>query len=350
MMWKKRILTTRILLSLIVGFISLSATVSGQITGGMNETTVTRLGGNNFLAGTVFWPSGSPINTRTPVRLSSITGGDFSASTDDRGQFIFSGLPEGIYSVAIDGDNDFESIEQHVEIVQSRGRQTYTISIRLREKTKPNPKPAVLKVENAGVTKLANEYYSKAVELSAKKDHRGAIEQLKLAVAEYPQFGDAYNEMGVQYMQLNELNPADKALQEALRINSDAFEPLLNRGITLFRLKRYPDAEALLRLALGVQDTSYIAHYYLGRTLTSLEKYDDAEKSLNTAIALGGNGMKEGHRMLANLFINAGNDQRAIKELETYLELVPNAPDAENLRKALEQLKTPRPAAPHTKP
>ncbi|MFZ1699365.1 MAG: tetratricopeptide repeat protein [Pyrinomonadaceae bacterium] len=346
MMQKKRILSVQFLLSLTVCLIVLSADVSGQIAGGMNETTVTRLGGNNFLAGTVFWPSGTPINTRMPVRLSSPTGGDFTASTDDRGQFIFSGLPEGIYSVVIEGDKDFESVFQQVEIVQSRNRQTYTISIRLREKAKLDLKPAVIKVANAGVPKVAHEYYTKAIALSAKKDHRGAVEQLKLAIAEYPQFGDAYNEMGVQYMRLNELGLADQALQEALKIKPDAFEPLLNRGITLFRQQRYPDAEASLSSAVRVQDTSYIAHYYLGRTLTSLEKYDAAEKSLNTAIELGGIDMKEGHRMLANLFINSGNDKRAIEELETYLKLVPNAPDADKLRTAIEQLKTPRQTSP----
>src|SRR6266404_3662568 len=107
-----------------------------QIPGGMNETTATRLGGNNFLVGTVFWPSGGPIIFRMPVTLTPPITGDVIATTDDRGQFLFSGLNAGEYSVLIDGDRNYEPVSQRVEVAQSRSPspQTYTISIRLTAK------------------------------------------------------------------------------------------------------------------------------------------------------------------------------------------------------------------------
>ena len=333
-------------------FLIAALPVKTQIAGGMNETKSTRLGGTNYLAGTVFWPSGKPINTRMGIRLSSPTGGDFITTTDDRGQFIFSGLVAGDYSVVIDGERDFEPVSQNVAISEPRSsiRQTYTISIRLIEKLKRGVKPAVIDQASLAVPKPASEIFRKALDLSKNGDHRGAVEQLERAIAEYPAYFNAHNELGVQYLQLNELDKADEALKAAIMIKPDGFEALVNRGITLFRLKRYAGAETLLRAAIAVKDQSAVAHYYIGRTLISLGQFDAAENELNLAIKVGGDEMNEAHRMLANLFIAKGDDQRAIKELELYLKLVPEAPDAANLRKAIGQLKAPRPAASNPKP
>ena len=50
--------------------------------------------------------------------------------------------------------------------------------------------------------------------------------------------------------------------------------------------------------------------------------------------------MKEAHRTLAIIYNSRGDKKQAIVELEAYLKLNPTAPDAEQLRKALEQLKS----------
>ena len=60
--------TTRVLMRrtifLAIAIVYSAALVTAQITGGMNETTNTRHGGNNYIAGTVFAPDGFPIRTR----------------------------------------------------------------------------------------------------------------------------------------------------------------------------------------------------------------------------------------------------------------------------------------------
>lgn len=318
-----------------------------QIAGGMDGTN-TQWGGNHYIVGTVFGPSGRRIDTKIRLRLSSLGRSEMIAMTDDSGRFIFTRLPAGSYTVSIDDERDFEAVSQFVEISQSANSspQSYAISLRLVEKKKPIARPAVIRSENAGVSKTATAFYLKAKELAQLNDHKAAIEQLKLAIADYPAFLDAYNELGVQYMKLNELDKAVEALAAALKIKPNAFEPQLNLGIALFRLKKYAAAEASLRATIGLKDQSAVAHYYLGRTLTNLERYDDAEKELNEAILIGGTEMYEAHRMLATLFIAKGDDRRAIGSLETYLNLVPDARDAEDLRKVIVQLKTQRQGAP----
>jgi len=334
----------RILASLVSFILVLDLAPSAicQIAGGMTETTATRFGGTNYLAGTVFWPTGQPVNVRMSIRLSSQITGDVLASTDDRGQFVFSGLTAGDYTIVIDGEKDYVPVAQHIAIIESRTRikETYNMSIRLVEKVKPTTKPAVIDQVNLGIPKRATELYRKALDLSGANDHKGAIAQLKLAIAEYPEFLNAYNELGVQYLKTNELDKADEALVAALKIKPDAVDPLLNRGIVLFRTSRFAEAETVLSYALKLKDQSAVGHFYRGRTLAKLQRYSEAEKDLYSSIAMDGDGMKEAHRMLAMMFIDRDDYARAIDELETYLRLVPNAPDAGKLKQAVVQLKT----------
>ncbi|MBK8305382.1 MAG: hypothetical protein IPK98_19200 [Chloracidobacterium sp.] len=121
------------------------------------------------------------------------------------------------------------------------------------------------------------EFYENALKLAGTGDNKGAIVQLKLAIAEYPAFMLAYTEMGVQYLKLNELEKADEALHAALKIKPDAYEPLVNRGIVMFRSKQFVDAETLLRRALNAKEQSAVAHFYLGRTFVSVKRYDEAK-------------------------------------------------------------------------
>lgn len=320
------------------------AIANGQIAGGLTETTNARMGGNNYVVGTVFWPTGEPVNTRISIRLSTPEFGDVMTSTDDGGKFVFSGVGNGVYTLIIDGEPDFEPVREEVDIVRKRSAvpETYTLTIRLRDKIHRRTKaerPAVIKAADAAVPKLALKYYEKAAELARTRDHRGAIEQLKLAVKAYPRFVNAWNEIGVLYLRLNELDKADEALQAALKIKPDAYEPLINRGIALFRLTRFKDAEPILRDALKAKAESAVARYYLGRALHKMGRNDEAEAEFLALVKMSPGEFKEAHRLLAVIYLDAGLPQRVVEELEIYLRLVPSAADADELRKVIEACK-----------
>lgn len=329
---------------------------AGQIAGGLTETTNTRLGGNNYIVGTVYSPNGMPITTRMSIRLSTPTWGEIFATTDDAGKFVFSGVGSGVYTVVIDGEKEFEPVRQEVDIIRPRSAvpETYTMTIRLRalEHVKSKAKkPSVISASNAGVPRRAMDLYEKASQLAGTKDYKGAIAQLKLAVAEYPAFVNALNQIGVLYLRLNELDRADEALQAALKIKHDAYEPLINRSIALFRLARFKEAETVLRETLKANAESSVAYYYLGRTLNKMGRNDEAETAYLRCIKMSPDEFKEAHRLLALIYLERGATQRVIEELETYLRLVPTAVDADHLRKVIEQSKrSSTPTEPERKP
>lgn len=325
----------------VIGISLLAAVVSlSQIAGGMDETTRTDLGGRNFIAGTVFDPTGMPIHARIRIRLASLTSREVITTTDDYGKFIFSGLAPGSYTVNIDDDKDFQPMTQQIDIQNPRNAlpETYTISFRLIPKPTSQGRASVVSSKFAGVPQKAIDHYNEAIKLSRNQDTKGAIAELKTAIDIAPKFTAALTELGVQQLKSNDLEEADKSFAAALDVDADSFEATINRGIGLFRQKRYDDAQKFLRTALKLKDGSTVAHYYLGRTLMGIGKLDDAESELNVALKSGKETMVEVHRMLTQLYIQKAQYDKARQELETYLAANPNAPDIAHLREVLKQL------------
>jgi tetratricopeptide (TPR) repeat protein len=270
-----------------------------------------------------------------------MTRGDRIFTTNKNGSFAFRGLPSGSYTIVIEKEADYKPVSQTVDIIQFRGSpaQTYTVNIRLEFADRTKAEPAVVNAALMGIPKKALTHYNTAIELSKKNDRQGAIAELKLAIAEHPTFTQAFNDLGVQYLKLNQLEDADAAFQSALKIDPESFPALINRGIANFMMKRYGESVPLLRKALKKDEQSAVGHYFLGQSLANLGLFDDAEKELLSAVQLGKEEMKEAHRILAIIYSAKGAKKKAADELETYLKLAPTTPDAEKLKDQIRKLR-----------
>jgi tetratricopeptide (TPR) repeat protein len=303
--------------------------------------TDTGLGGGNAITGTILLPNGQRLQRRVTIRLQTMTKGDRVTTTDEYGKFAFRGLINGEYQIIIDKEKEFEPYRQSVDIRQFRGTppQVYNLNIRLNAKEEIKPKPGVLNAELANVPERALAHFNTATEQAKKNEHQAAIEELKLAIKEYPTFMLALNELGVQYLKLNQPQNADEAFQAALKIDPDAFPALINRGIANVMMERYGEAVPILRKALKKNDQSAVGHYFLGQALANLGLFNDAEKELLASLTLGKEEMKEAHRILAIIYSARGDKKQAADHLEEYLKLAPNVADAEKLREKIRQLR-----------
>jgi tetratricopeptide (TPR) repeat protein len=301
----------------------------------------TGLGGANAITGTVL-AAGQRAERRISVRLQTSTRGDRVTTTDDSGSFAFRGLPSGDYTIVIDKEKDFEPYYYPITVIQVRGfpPQLYNLSVRLTLKAAAQPKPGIVIAPLASLPDRAQTMYGKALDLAKAGDHKAAIEQLSQLTAEFPTFMLGHNELGVNYLKLNQPDKADAAFQEALKIEPEAFAPTVNRGIALFNMRRFTDAETVFRKARKMNDQSAVVHYFLGQALANLGQFDEAEKELVEAVRLGGEQMKEAHRLLAIIYSSKGGKKKAAEELETYLRVHPNAPDAERLRETIRQMRS----------
>jgi tetratricopeptide (TPR) repeat protein len=328
---------------LVAVLISLCCSVSAaaQVSGISESESQTGLGGMNSIVGTVFAPSGRPLESRVRIRLSTMTRGDRIFTTNQNGAFAFRGLPAGSYSVIIDKETDYKPFSTNIDILQLRGSpaQTYTLNIRLEFKDRTQAKPAVVSAEFLNVPKKAMGHYEASVAHAKAGDRELAIAEMKLAVAEFPSFYAAYNELGVLYLKASRLQEADEAFQSALKIDPEYFAAMTNRGIANVMMKRYGEAVPILRKALKKDEQSGVAHYFLGQALANLGLFNDAENELLRSLELGKEEMKEAHRILAIIYSSRGARKQAADELEVYLKLAPHAPDAQKLKDMIRTLK-----------
>jgi Flp pilus assembly protein TadD len=190
--------------------------------------------------------------------------------------------------------------------------------------------------------KSALDLFEKALASAKNGNRERAIEELKKAVAIHPTFVAALNGLGVQYIALGEFEKAFDALSLALKISPDNPMLHLNAGIALLRLKRFVQAEVELHKATDGNETSGQAHLYRARALIGMGRLDEAEKELNKAVAIGGDDMAVARRYLGGIYMQRGENAKAIRELEQYLKSAPESKETTQIRLLISELQAKR--------
>ena len=311
----------------------------------------TGTGGNHIISGKIFFPSGRRAEGTIQVKLESFSAGEISTIADSSGSFSFRSLAPGNYTVTVNAGKDYEVARENVTIDSdlnlprsgislNPGTRRYTVMITLQAKSdvENHTKASVINAALAEVPENARSLYQQALEFGKTGDAVKAIENLRAAISIYPKFPLALNELGVQYLKIGQANKAVEPLRSATRLSPDAFTPKLNLGIALLETQQFADAETQLRNALKITSTP-TAHMYLGLTLAHLKNGVEAEKELLAAIDSSGNQLSIAHYYLGGLYWQRREYHRAADELETYLRLTPNAPDAERVRGTIKELR-----------
>ena len=79
-----------------------------------------------------------------------------------------------------------------------------------------------------------------------------ALDQVKLAIAADPNYGEAFNLRGLIYANLGEHALAEESFKRALQINPRDADTMHNYGYYLCQQKRYPESNVLFAQALAV--------------------------------------------------------------------------------------------------
>lgn len=313
---------------------------------------VTGTGGSHVIQGYVFFPSGRRAEGTIEVKLQSLQYAELQVIPDSSGSFSFSNLAPGSYTVVVNAGDEYDVSREGVYIdtdlnLSRQGARLpattrrYTVMVHLNLKHKvAGPKASVVDANLAAVPEKARKLYERGLQEARADDSSKAADSLKEAVALYPNFPLALNELGVQYLKLHQVNKAIEVLKAAVKLSADAFTPRLNLGIALLEARQFTEAEEQLREALKRNSTAATAHMYLGITLLRLSKFDEAEKELLVATAANVSQLGMANYYLGGLYWRKKDYPHAIEQLEKYLQLAPNAPDAERVRSTIKDLRS----------
>jgi tetratricopeptide (TPR) repeat protein len=203
--------------------------------------------------------------------------------------------------------------------------------------------------------KDARRAYEKGLEAERKANLASARKYFETAVAIYPKYAIAWFQLGTVLQKEKQKDAAGTAFTQATAIDNRYLPPYLSLASIAFEEGNWP---VLLALSNHIMDldplnhtnvTGFIAdldpfncadaYFYNAVANFQLNKFDEAEKSALKAehIALPAR-FPQVHLLLGEIFARKNDYATAISELHTYLELAPNATNADQVRVHLAKL------------
>jgi tetratricopeptide (TPR) repeat protein len=201
----------------------------------------------------------------------------------------------------------------------------------------------------------ARRAYEKGLKSERKTDLAGARKYFESAVAIYPKYAVAWNQLGSVLQKQKQIEAARNAFTRATAIDNRFLPPYLSLASIAFQEGNWPELLALSNhiLALDtlnqVNVTAFIvdldpinyadAYFYNAAANFQLNKIEEAQKSALKAEHIAfPRRYPQVHLLLGEIFARKSDYATAISELNTYLELAPNASNADQVRLHLAKL------------
>ena len=203
--------------------------------------------------------------------------------------------------------------------------------------------------------KDARRAYEKGVQAERNGKLADAHKYFETAVEIYPSSASAWFQLGTVLQKENQKDAARKAYTQATTIDTRFLPPYLSLASMAYQTGNWTEVLNLTGHILDLDPlnhaavTSYIvdldplnyadAYFYNAVANYKLNKIEDAEKSALKAEHLDlRTHFPHVHLLLAEVFARKNNYALAIAEIQTYLELVPHAKDADQAREQLAKL------------
>ena len=256
--------------------------------------------------------------------------------TNAHGEFAFGLFRPGEYALVVEHDG-YQQVRTAVDITR---HDESNIVIRLRAYAGDAPPNGnSVSAHELAIPQKAREAFEKGVaKLGENADYNAAIEQFQRAVGIYPDYYEAYAEIGFANARLKNLPAAEAALRKSVALSAAKYSrPLLLLSMLLNDQNRSADAEPVTRQAVGADAKSWRAQYELARALVGLHHLPEAENSAYAARDLKPES-PEVYLLLSEIHRRTHNAPALMQDFDTYLRLAPQGQAAPEVRRLREQL------------
>ena len=205
------------------------------------------------------------------------------------------------------------------------------------EQTYATATSSLVSASDLSIPVRARKSFEKANALIQKQEFREAIDKLNQAIAIYPAYSLAYNNLGVLYGRMGDQAREREALQKAVSINNRLPLAYLNLGRMNVASGDFSAAEAALDQASKLDPGDPTALVLLSYAQVMGGRFDEAIATSRRAHVL-----PKYHAMVhtaaARAFLRKGDAAGAAAELECFLKEQPSGPEADSGRKELASL------------
>jgi tetratricopeptide (TPR) repeat protein len=271
------------------------------------------------------------------VELHALTGGIAgTAVTSGDGNFEIANVAEGSYQVVVEASG-YQNTTQRVDVNGPASGIYIELHSVHSAGTMVSGNPTVSARELSIPRKAHDDMEKGLAKLNGKSDYQGSIKDFEHAIQEYPDYHEAYAQMGVAYLHLGNNASSEQALRKSLELSQNQdVDALIWLATLLSNTNQFADAEPLARKGVELNPNSWQANSELAQALLGLNRFEEAEKSAQAAVKL-----KPDNPLLYLIEANIHEqlqDPALLDDLNNYLKLAPNGPFASQVRKQKEQV------------
>lgn len=287
---------------------------------------------------------GRPCNLQARVQLmgSASNGPVAEAYTNDAGMAEFNNIEIGNYHLVVSGQGIELTDSGMFEVDNRRGSQYLYVPVKRTEQDggggDSHGKPTI-SASDLNIPRKAAHEFDRASELMAEHQWKKAITQLNRALAIYPRYVQAYNNLGVAYGRLGDRASERTALEKAVSLNDHFAPAYVNLARMAIVDRDFPAAEALLERATGIDPGDADALLLLANVELLDGHYDQAIANSRKVHLMGGASHALVHYIAARAFEHESRVSEAAMEFEAFLSEEPSGDRANAVRKELSSLR-----------
>ncbi len=273
------------------------------------------------------------------VELRSQVGGlAGTVFTSGDGNFQFNNIAPGNYQVVVE-ESGYRTATQQIDVTEGPVSGIYLELHSNPVASGVSPGSQTISKRELSIPHKAHDDMQKGLALlNGKSDYKGSIKEFDRAIQEYPDYYEAYAQMGVAYLRLGNAASAEQALRKSVDLSQDHYVDALYWLATLLsNAERFADAEPVARKGVELDPGSWQSNSELARALFGLNRPEEAEKSAMAAVKLRPDNPNL-YLLLANIHDQLQNDQALLDDLNNYLRLAPNGPFATQVRQQRDQV------------
>jgi len=246
--------------------------------------------------------------------------------TSDSGEFHFQGLPSGHFILQIHATG-FNALDMPIDLSSGSGQG---LSISLKPTGTSNDSfvaGSSISVHELSMPAAARELVASGKRtFYVEKNPRSGLKDFQAAVAKAPQYYEAYHQIGLAFLAMQNLADAEKNLRKSVELSRGEYPDAdIALGSLLVDHGDPANGEALLRRGLELFPQSWVAHYELARIELARGHIEIARQSAKQAESLAPNKPLP-HRLLAIIDLKEKDYRALLEELDAFIALEPNSP------------------------
>jgi tetratricopeptide (TPR) repeat protein len=187
----------------------------------------------------------------------------------------------------------------------------------------------------------ARRLYNSGVKNLAGKDVVKGQQELEQAIEVFPDYYDALNALGCNYVAIKEYQKSFPLLIHAIDINQRSFSSFYSLAYAAYKLNQFPEASEAERASTVLQPNSINAQLLYGTILRINGNFELAMATLLKAEKLSKDApVAEVHWQLALLYNKLNRNKEAAEQLETYLKIDPDVANKKQVQELIQKLRS----------